>query len=77
MRSSIRSRRERVVELEASLAGGVVEVVVRDSGSWRDGSPDGDRGRGLELIRALMDDVDVRRGAGGTEIRMRRRLGAA
>ena len=69
--------RESVVELEALLVGEVVEVIVRDTGSWREASPDGDRGRGLELIRALMDEVDVRRGDGGTEIRMRRRLGAA
>jgi anti-sigma regulatory factor (Ser/Thr protein kinase)/putative methionine-R-sulfoxide reductase with GAF domain len=60
-------------ELEASHASGVVTLAVRDSGSWR--PPRGQhRGRGLQMIEATVDEVDVRATADGTEILMRRRL---
>jgi anti-sigma regulatory factor (Ser/Thr protein kinase) len=48
-----------------------VEVLVRDSGTWR-GSSRGDRGNGLKLMRGLMDDVVVDTSAGGTLLLMRR-----
>lgn len=52
-----------------------VEITVGDLGRWRPrGRSDG--GRGLVIMRALMDDVDVDRGSDGTTVRMRRRLGA-
>ncbi len=50
---------------------------VTDTGRWRAVPAPGDRGRGLPLMRAVMDAVDVARGAGGTVVTMRRRLGAA
>jgi GAF domain-containing protein/anti-sigma regulatory factor (Ser/Thr protein kinase) len=47
--------------------------VVTDAGSWR--APRGtDRGRGLTIIRAAMDEVDVNTSDTGTEIVMRRKL---
>ncbi|HEX8206813.1 MAG TPA: SpoIIE family protein phosphatase [Solirubrobacteraceae bacterium] len=61
-------------DMEAEMAGGALTLVVRDHGDWRD--PRGQhRGRGLELMQAVMDDVEVRRSGGGTEIVMRRRVG--
>jgi anti-sigma regulatory factor (Ser/Thr protein kinase)/putative methionine-R-sulfoxide reductase with GAF domain len=53
---------------------GLVTITVTDAGSWR--QPRGmDRGRGLRIMDAAMDAVEVREGAqGGTEITMRRRL---
>jgi anti-sigma regulatory factor (Ser/Thr protein kinase)/putative methionine-R-sulfoxide reductase with GAF domain len=60
-------------ELEASHSGGVVTLAVRDDGSWR--PPRGQhRGRGLLMIEATVDEVDVHATADGTEILMRRRL---
>jgi anti-sigma regulatory factor (Ser/Thr protein kinase)/putative methionine-R-sulfoxide reductase with GAF domain len=60
-------------ELEARHASGVVTLIVRDSGSWR--PPRGQhRGRGLKIIEATVDQVDVRTTSDGTEIEMRRRL---
>jgi serine phosphatase RsbU (regulator of sigma subunit)/anti-sigma regulatory factor (Ser/Thr protein kinase) len=51
-----------------------VTVTVRDHGGWRD--PRGEhRGRGLQLMEALMDHVDVLRADDGTSIVLRRRLG--
>jgi anti-sigma regulatory factor (Ser/Thr protein kinase) len=60
-------------ELEANHSAGVVTLAVRDDGSWR--PPRGQhRGRGLLMIEATVDEVDVRSTADGTEILMRRRL---
>jgi serine phosphatase RsbU (regulator of sigma subunit)/anti-sigma regulatory factor (Ser/Thr protein kinase) len=60
-------------ELEASHIAGLVTLTVRDRGSWR--PPRGQhRGRGLQMIEATVDEVDVRATADGTEILMRRRL---
>jgi Histidine kinase-like ATPase domain len=46
---------------------------VTDRGSWRE-KRDSDRGRGLDLIRALLDDVEVTPGERGTVVRMTKRL---
>ncbi|HEY3249244.1 MAG TPA: SpoIIE family protein phosphatase [bacterium] len=63
-------------ELSADRRGGEVMIHLRDWGRWRDQRGD-NRGRGLAMIRALMDDVDVTHGDDGTRIEMRRRLRAA
>ncbi len=62
-------------ELEASARAGELTMIVRDSGRWR--SPRGqDRGRGLIIIDAAMDGVEISSGTAGTEIVMRRRVDA-
>jgi serine phosphatase RsbU (regulator of sigma subunit)/anti-sigma regulatory factor (Ser/Thr protein kinase) len=48
-----------------------VEVLVRDSGTWR-GASRGDRGNGLRLMRGLMDHVLVDTSAAGTVVVLRR-----
>ena len=62
-------------EIDARYADGVVTLAVRDSGRWR-ASRGGDRGRGLSIIEATMDELDVSSTSSGTEVRMRRRLGS-
>ena len=60
-------------ELAGRLDGQRVDVTVRDRGAWR--SPrQGDRGRGLSLMRALMDRVEVSPGPDGTRVRLQREL---
>jgi anti-sigma regulatory factor (Ser/Thr protein kinase)/putative methionine-R-sulfoxide reductase with GAF domain len=59
--------------LEAEHTDGEVALTVRDSGSWREPGAN-DFGKGLVLMRGLMDDVDVDRGPDGTVVHMRRRL---
>jgi anti-sigma regulatory factor (Ser/Thr protein kinase) len=50
-----------------------VHVTVRDRGTWR--SPRaGDRGRGLSLMQALMDTVEVSPGPDGTRVLLQREL---
>jgi anti-sigma regulatory factor (Ser/Thr protein kinase)/putative methionine-R-sulfoxide reductase with GAF domain len=62
-------------ELEARTDDGYLTVVVRDAGTWR--SPRGrHRGRGLKIIEAAMDEVELNRSPTGTELVMRRRLRA-
>jgi serine phosphatase RsbU (regulator of sigma subunit)/anti-sigma regulatory factor (Ser/Thr protein kinase) len=52
---------------------GEVTVGVHDEGAWRP-QRDPRRGRGLEVMRLLMDDVSVTSSDGGTNVRLRRRL---
>lgn len=62
-------------ELHARRDGDDLEIVVRDAGRWRDTSQSGHRGRGLAIMRSVMDSVDVQRGDLGTTVTMRRSLG--
>jgi anti-sigma regulatory factor (Ser/Thr protein kinase) len=62
-------------EVEAAFADGELVATVRDSGSWRERRSK-HRGRGLAIIKGLMDDVQVASENGGTVVRMRRRLAA-
>lgn len=62
-------------ELTGVLDGGEVQITVRDHGSWREGRSRPTGGRGLGLMRALMDSVEVAPGSEGTIVRMRRRIG--
>jgi len=65
--------KEGIVGLDLAMVDGHVEVTVEDRGSWRPGvSTDG--GRGLHLMRRLMDPVELLRRPDGTTVRMRRRL---
>ena len=54
--------------------GSVIEIAVHDHGSWRSERED-DHGRGLDLMRTLMDTVAVQPGDEGTTVSLRRRLG--
>jgi len=54
--------------------GDEVDITVTDHGSWRDKSPERGGGRGLVLMRELMDEVEVTRAEEGTTVRMKRRL---
>jgi anti-sigma regulatory factor (Ser/Thr protein kinase)/putative methionine-R-sulfoxide reductase with GAF domain len=60
-------------ELHGSAQDGEITMTVRDEGHWR--APRGqNRGRGLSIIVAAMDDVQIDRTAEGTEVVMRRRI---
>jgi anti-sigma regulatory factor (Ser/Thr protein kinase) len=64
--------------IEAALEDGKVVVEVSDHGHWVERSEGRlpRRGRGLALMKALMDDVELSHGNGGTTVRMERRLEA-
>jgi anti-sigma regulatory factor (Ser/Thr protein kinase) len=60
-------------EVDAGVVAGWVEIRVRDTGKWRERRTDVG-GRGLPIIEAYVDELDVRPSPSGTEVRMRRRL---
>ena len=65
---------EATFKLDAHRQNGEVSIVVRDTGGWREPRKS-DRGRGLDLMRALMDDVELEAGDAGTTVRMTRKIG--
>jgi PAS domain S-box-containing protein len=60
-------------ELASRVRDGNLEITVHDKGAWRQ-PREGDQGRGLSLMRALMDTVEVTPSPAGTTVRLRRRL---
>ena len=63
-----------MIELEAQLVDGEVALSVRDTGGWRERDGD-ERGQGISLMNAFMDQVSVDGGPEGTSVELRRRLG--
>jgi len=61
-------------EVEATRTADEIELTVRDFGAWQTGSGDALRGRGLRMIRELMDDTRIVTGEHETMIVMRRVL---
>jgi serine phosphatase RsbU (regulator of sigma subunit)/anti-sigma regulatory factor (Ser/Thr protein kinase) len=61
----------RSVHVVLDRSDGEIEVVVSDQGRWREPRASS-RGRGLPLMRALMDSVVVDPGARGTTVTLRR-----
>lgn len=59
-----------IVRVEGRVRDGALEFAVRDEGSWREPSVDGDRGRGRTIMQALMRDVTIRRSPRGTTVHM-------
>ena len=60
-------------EVLGRLEGRQVDITVRDYGAWRP-PREGDQGRGLSLMQALMDSVEVTPTHEGTSVRLRRTL---
>ena len=60
--------------LQAKLAEDTVRVIVEDNGTWLTPSARPDRGRGLQLMRALMSSVEVEPGPRGTRVTLEKRL---
>ncbi|GAA3285584.1 SpoIIE family protein phosphatase [Dactylosporangium vinaceum] len=64
------------VRLLARAMGPDLHLTVVDNGEWRPArdQPDPNRGHGLKLMRALMQNVDLRTGATGTTVEMFTRI---
>jgi anti-sigma regulatory factor (Ser/Thr protein kinase) len=70
-----RQPRSIAVHVDASISDGVVEIVVRDHGRWREHQRQSDGTRiGIALMQALMDSVELQASADGTTVRLRRVL---
>jgi anti-sigma regulatory factor (Ser/Thr protein kinase) len=71
-----RGRTPGTMRLEAELDDGHIQIKVADSGSWKTPPADpGTRGRGILLMRALSEHVDVDGTAEGTTVGMRFAVG--
>ena len=62
------------VAVAADVVSGVLHVSVRDDGAWRERTADDTRGRGLDIMRAMMDHVAMDIEQGSTSIVMTRHL---
>ena len=62
------------VEIAGDVVDSVVTITVVDHGVWLASDPDPARGRGIPLMRTLMDDVEVERLDPGTKVVLRRRV---
>jgi PAS domain S-box-containing protein len=66
-------QREGPIEVRGRRESDRIVVSVCDSGQWRPARAD-ERGRGLDVIDAMMDSVEILKHPGGTEVRMVRRV---
>jgi serine phosphatase RsbU (regulator of sigma subunit)/anti-sigma regulatory factor (Ser/Thr protein kinase) len=62
-----------LIVVSATIEAGRVDVQIQDSGRWRATSRGGSLGKGLHVMRTLMDDVDIESSERGSLVRMRRR----
>ena len=62
--------REPFVEVLAEIGGTGVTIIVCDHGQWRDATPGTYRGRGLAMVRVLVDTT-IDAGAQGTTVTLR------
>jgi anti-sigma regulatory factor (Ser/Thr protein kinase) len=58
------------VRLSVGLEDSILRVHIEDSGNWRAASKQENRGRGIPLMRALMDRVEIRTERASTQVRM-------
>ncbi|HEX3467166.1 MAG TPA: SpoIIE family protein phosphatase [Candidatus Elarobacter sp.] len=59
-----------LVRIEAHASDDAVTVTVEDEGKWRPAQRRDERGRGLPLMRALVDAVEIRTHQARTEVRL-------
>jgi serine/threonine-protein kinase RsbW len=62
-----------LVSVTARHEGADLEITVRDEGEWRESDGSTDRGRGLAIIRAIVDEMWIGREDGATVMHMRTR----
>jgi serine phosphatase RsbU (regulator of sigma subunit)/anti-sigma regulatory factor (Ser/Thr protein kinase) len=66
------------IRLALAADGATLQIVVEDAGRWRpDSAPAFDRGRGLPIMHAVMDRVEIERRTSGTCVRLEQRLDGA
>jgi anti-sigma regulatory factor (Ser/Thr protein kinase) len=65
-----------LITLHATALVDHVQLIIADNGSWKPPQPAADqqRGRGITLMRALMDDVAINPDAAGTTVQLSARI---
>lgn len=59
------------VSVEAWHTDSAIRIVVIDHGCWQPPQPNGIRGRGLLLVRALIPEIELETGSSGTSVELR------
>src|SRR5665213_207739 len=59
-----------LVRVQATLNDDLLLITIEDEGKWKPAARRDDRGRGLPLMRALMDAVEIRTHQARTEVRL-------
>jgi serine phosphatase RsbU (regulator of sigma subunit)/anti-sigma regulatory factor (Ser/Thr protein kinase) len=49
-------------------------ITIEDHGAWRTPIPDPERGRGIQIMRAVMNEARIEHASGGTRVTLMRRL---
>ena len=62
------------IRVQLDHRGDTLEIRVADDGSWRQPVKDSNRGRGILIMRGLMDEAEIVRKPGGTEVVLEQRL---
>ena len=62
------------IRLQLEHAGDALKIEVADEGEWREPGPDTDRGRGISIMRGLMDVAEIVHSPQGTEVLLEQRL---
>jgi anti-sigma regulatory factor (Ser/Thr protein kinase) len=64
------------VRLRAEAYVDDLRLIIADTGQWKTPQPEANahRGRGMTLMKAMMQDVTVSSGAAGTTVQMRTRI---
>jgi anti-sigma regulatory factor (Ser/Thr protein kinase) len=72
-----RDRPDGVIRVDGRALADRVQLTVTDSGSWKPPRPaaDSTRGRGIALMRALVQEVAIDPGTAGTTVRFSVRIG--
>jgi anti-sigma regulatory factor (Ser/Thr protein kinase) len=71
------SEREGTIKLAIDVEQSAVRAVVEDQGTWRDAAETSDeRGRGITLMKHLMESAEIETDAGGTRVTLVLRLRA-
>jgi anti-sigma regulatory factor (Ser/Thr protein kinase) len=65
------------IGLHAELSSGRIAIVVNDRGRWKPDSTSRDRGRGLDLMHAFMEKVEIVQSSDGTSVRLERTFAPA
>ena len=63
-----------VVDVEAAIDAGELELTIRDYGAWRDDKEREEGGLGFPIMRSVMQGVEVDSQSEGSTITLRRRL---
>ncbi|MBV8601091.1 MAG: serine/threonine-protein phosphatase [Candidatus Eremiobacteraeota bacterium] len=62
------------LKIAATADGAFLRCRVEDSGRWRARRSSAERGRGIPMMRALVDAVEIRTGKASTQVEMRMRI---